>query len=138
MAAVGVDVGGGVAVLVGEANGAVGLAGAVVSGISVGVAVALAVAVGVIAVAVGEANGAVGLTGASVGIGGAGVGGASVGVAVALAVAVAAVVGVTDALTVGDGVACVTGGGRVDVGSSTPVHPASTMTTRSQHRKVSL
>ena len=118
-------------------------------GVDVGIdAVGVDVRVGV-TVLVGEANGAVGLAGTSVSVGDTGVGGASVGVAVALAagvggalvgliVAVAAIVGVPEGITVGEGVAYAAVGGGVDAGSPAPVHPASTMTTRSQQRKASL
>lgn len=85
-----------------------------------------------VSVLVGEANGAVGLAGTSVGFGDTGVGGGSVGT-----VAVAAIVGVADALTVGEDTAYAIVG-EVDAGSLAPVHPARTMTTRSQQRKVSL
>jgi len=113
-----------------------------VTGVSVGSdggAVDVDVGVGVgVTVLVGEANGAVGLAGTSVGVGGTGVGGTSVGAAVAVAVAVAVIVGVADALTVGEAAADVAVSGGVNAGSLAPVHPASTMTTSSQQRKVSL
>ena len=85
-------------------------------------------------VLVGEASDAVGLAGVSVGWGDTCVGNTSVGVAVA----VAAIVGVANALAVGEGATYATVGGGVDDGSLAPVHPARMMTTRSQQRKASL
>jgi len=87
-----------------------------------------------VTVLVGEANGAVGLAGTSASFRGTGVGGASVGAAVA----VTAIVGVADALIVGEDTAYATVGGGVDACSPAPVHPVSMMTTRSQQRKASL
>jgi len=98
---------------------------ATVVGVDVGVGVT---------VLVGEANGVVGLASTSVGFGGTSAGGASVGVAVA----VVAIVGMADALTVGEDTACAAVGGGVGAGSLAPAHPMAMMTTRSQGSKVSL
>jgi len=84
------------------------------------------VGVGVVVTAlVGEANGAVGLAGTFADFGDARVGSSSVGAAVAKA----AIAGVADAPTVGDG---------MDAGFPAPLHPASMITTRSQQRKDNL